>query len=202
MFSDGRVGLAVGDVSGKGVSAALLMATSISLFNASMSHASQPSSLLASLDTELVPYTMARNQNCALCYIDIFGSTLRIANAGGIPPYIRRADGSIEWPDVWGFALGQGLGAELGYSSVTISIAPGDIIVLVSDGVVEATNNSKELFGFERLERTIASGTHVSAQAMVDYILLELNNFVGNTEPHDDATIAAILVRNHVAAQV
>src|SRR4028119_2043461 len=101
------------------------MATSISLFNASMDRATQPSTLLANLDTELVPYTMARNQNCALCYVDILGSTLRIANAGGIPPYIRRSDGSVEWPDVWGFALGQGLGAEAGYRSITLSIAPG-----------------------------------------------------------------------------
>jgi sigma-B regulation protein RsbU (phosphoserine phosphatase) len=166
-----------------------------------MGRATQPSSLLASLDTELVPYTMARNQNCALCYVDILGSTLRIANAGGIPPYIRRGSGAIEWPDVWGFALGQGLGAEVGYQSVTRSIGPGDLIVIVSDGVVEAKNNTNELFGFERLQHTIAAGPCVTAQAMVDYIVMELNRFVGTTEPHDDATIAVIRIHTQTIAQ-
>ncbi len=86
----GRVVLVVGDVSGKGVSAALLMATSISLLNANIVHDAPPSSLLARLDTDLAHYTKPRNQNCALCYIDLNGSVLRVANAGGIPPYVRR----------------------------------------------------------------------------------------------------------------
>jgi serine phosphatase RsbU (regulator of sigma subunit) len=193
-FGDGRVALAVGDVSGKGVSAALLMATSISLFNANMGRKAQPSMLLAQLDTDLVPYTKPRNQNCALCYIEFDGATMRIANAGGVPPYVRRSTGAVEWPEVWGFALGQGLGAEIGYQSMAVQVGLGDVVVLVSDGVVEAKNSDGAMFSFDRLERTIAQGPISSAQEMVDHVVDELTRFVGRTEPHDDVTIAALRI--------
>lgn len=191
----GRVALAVGDVSGKGVSAALLMATSISLLNAKIVLDAPPSSLLARLDTDLAYYTKPRNQNCALCYIDLNGSVLRIVNAGGIPPYVRRAVGGVEWPAAWGFALGQGLGAEIGYQAITLQVGTGDLIVLVSDGVVEATNSSGTMFSFDRLEQAIAGGPVESAKAMVDHVLAEVTRFVGLTEPRDDVTIAALRVK-------
>jgi len=188
-FDDARVALAVGDVSGKGASAALLMATSLSLFNAYVVERDHPAALLAELDRSLLPYTQPRRQNCGLSYVELDGRSLLAVNAGGIPPYVRHGDGRIDWPDARGFALGHGMSATLGYEPRRVPVGPGDMIVLVSDGVVEAMNAGGELFGFERLQAAIAAGPTSSAQAMLDHLIAAVDHFVGATEPHDDGTI-------------
>jgi len=63
---------------------------------------------------------------------------MRVANAGGIPPYIRRVNGGVESLDVSGMPLGIGVGAESGYQAVTAPLFSGDMVILTSDGVVEA----------------------------------------------------------------
>lgn len=191
--------VAVGDVSGKGVSAALLMATSLSQFDASMTLKLSPREQLAYLDQALLPYTRSRRQNCALCYVELTGvntvrPVLKAANAGCIPPYLKHADGSLEWAGIGGFALGQGLGAQMGYQEIRHLLSKGDMIILTSDGLVEATNSTSEMFGFERLEQAIAAGPISSAQAMLDHLKTEIATFVGAAEPHDDITIVVIQV--------
>jgi serine phosphatase RsbU (regulator of sigma subunit) len=117
---------------------------------------------------------------------------LRTANAGCIPPYLKHADGSVEWIDTGGPPLGQGLGARAGYQEVVRQLAPGDMVVLTSDGVVEARGDDDELFGFPRLEAAIAAGPAASPEAMVDHLRREVAAFAGDREPHDDVTIAAL----------
>lgn len=191
--------LAVGDVSGKGVSAALLMATSLSQFDASLSLQLTPTERLAYLDEALLPYTKSRRQNCALCYVELVGVNtvrpmLKAVNAGCIPPYLKHADGSVEWAAIGGFALGQGLGAQLGYQEIRRLLSKGDIIILTSDGLVEANNSAARMFGFERLEQAILTGPTTSAKAMLDHLKAELAAYVGEAEPHDDITIVVVQV--------
>ena len=191
--------LAVGDVSGKGVAAALLMATSLSQFDASLSQNLTPTKRLAYLDKALLPYTKSRRQNCALCYVEIVGVNtvrpiLKAVNAGCIPPYLKHRDGSVEWAAIGGFALGQGLGEQLGYQEISHSLSTGDMIILTSDGLVEATNAASEMFGFERLEQAIISGPTTSAKAMLEHLKAAAAAFVGEAEPHDDITIVVVRV--------
>jgi sigma-B regulation protein RsbU (phosphoserine phosphatase) len=191
--------LAVGDVSGKGVSAALLMATSLSQFDASLSLKLTPTERLAYLDEALLPYTKSRRQNCALCYVELVGvntvrPVLKAVNAGCIPPYLKHADGSVEWAGIGGFALGQGLGAQVGYQEIRHLLAKGDMVILTSDGLVEASNTTSEMFGFERLEQAILTGPTASAQAMLDHLKAEIVAYVGEAEPHDDITIVVAQV--------
>jgi sigma-B regulation protein RsbU (phosphoserine phosphatase) len=191
--------LAVGDVSGKGVSAALLMATSLSQFDASLSLKLTPTERLAYLDEALLPYTKSRRQNCALCYVELVGvntvrPVLKAVNAGCIPPYLKHADGSVEWAGIGGFALGQGLGAQVGYQEIRHVLAKGDMVILTSDGLVEASNTTSEMFGFERLEQAILTGSTASAQAMLDHLKAEIAAYVGEAEPHDDITIVVAQV--------
>ncbi len=192
--------LAVGDVSGKGVSAALLMATCLSQFDASLTMRFTPSERLAYLDKVIMPYTKPRRQNCALCYVEIVGANtvrpvLKVANAGCIPPYLKHPDGSVESPDIGGFALGQGLGMKFGgYQQLSLNLTKGDIIILTSDGVVEAMNEANKMFGFERLEQVIRLGTATSAEAMLDYLNQEIATFTGQAEQHDDMTIVVVKV--------
>jgi sigma-B regulation protein RsbU (phosphoserine phosphatase) len=191
--------LAVGDVSGKGVSAALLMATSLSQFDASLSLKLSPTERLVYLDTALLPYTKLRRQNCALCYVELVGVNtvrpiLKAVNAGCIPPYLKHIDGSLEWAGIGGFALGQGLGAQAGYQEIRHLLSKGDMIILTSDGLVEASNSTSEMYGFERLEQAILTGPTSSAKAMLDHLKTEIVAYVGDAEPHDDITIVVVRV--------
>ena len=191
--------LAVGDVSGKGVSAALLMATSLSQFDASLSLKLPPTKQLAYLDEVLMPYMKSRRQNCALCYVELVGINtvrpmLKAVNAGCIPPYLKHADGSVEWAGIGGFALGQGLGAQAGYQEIRHLLSKGDMIILTTDGLIEASNTSPEMFGFERLEQAILTGPNSSAEAMLDHLKAEIVAYVGEAEPHDDITIVVVQV--------
>lgn len=193
-FDDSRFAVMVSDVAGKGVSAALLMASSLAHIDASLQQNFTPPERLAYLDIAISPYTKARRQNCALCYVEIEklpnrSYTAHIVNAACIPPFIRRAAGGVEWPDVRGFALGLGLGATSGYQQISVNLSRNDLIILVSDGVVEARNADGEMYGFERLEASIASGPTISAIQMMAHIVFDVTRFMGNTEPDDDLTI-------------
>jgi serine phosphatase RsbU (regulator of sigma subunit) len=188
-LGEDRFALAVGDVSDKGMSAALLMAISLAHFDSALTFTRPPHEVLAHLDRSLVRYTKATGQNCALCYVEIDGLTLHIANAGGIPPFVRRASGVVERLDVGGLPLGVGLGSLAGYESTSVALAPEDVVILTSDGVVEAKRAGGELFGFERLERAIAAAPPANPCQMLEHLLGEVSGFVAGAEPHDDLTI-------------
>ena len=119
---------------------------------------------------------------------------LKAANAGCISPIIRRQNNSVEWVEARGMPLGAGLGGILGYDEITVSLETGDLVILTSDGVVEAQNGSKEMFGFDRLEAAVAQGPQTNAQAMLTYLIDTINQFVGDTEPHDDLTIVVVQI--------
>jgi sigma-B regulation protein RsbU (phosphoserine phosphatase) len=156
---------------------------------------------LTHLDQAIALYTRTTGQNCALVYTEITlspadgkGGVMRVANAGCVMPLIRRADGAVMCVEVFGTPLGMELSAEVGYREVEVSLSPGDLIILTSDGVIEATNAPGELFSFDRLEQAVAAGPTASAQAMLDHLKAEIAAFVGQTEPHDDMTIVVLQV--------
>ncbi len=189
--------LAVGDVSGKGVSAALLMATALSRFDASQTLKLGSAEVLAHLDRELAPFTKPRRQSCALCYVEVVGVNtvrpiLRTANAGCIPPYVKHAGGTVEWIDSCGPPLGLGLGSKAGYHEISKRLAKGDLVVLTSDGVVEARDRAGDLFGFDRLEAAIAAGPASRPEAMLEHLKAEVAAFVDGQDAHDDVTIAVL----------
>ncbi len=193
--------LAVGDVSGKGVSAALLMATALSRFDASFARPIGAAERLALLDQALTPYTKPRRQNCALCCVEIVGVNtvhpmLRTANAGCIPPFVKSVDGSVEWVMSEGPPLGCGLGAKSGYAEISKPLAKGDLVVLLSDGAVECRDEKGELFGFERFEEAIATGPADSAEALLEHLRIAVESFCSSSGglPHDDVTLVVARV--------
>ncbi|GEM_PF-5762538 len=192
-----KYALTVGDISGKGVSAALLMAATLSQFDAHIGQNLRPAELLVALDKAIAPYTKPHHKNCGLCYVelDLENFRLGVANAGGIPPYIRRKDGQVEWLDVGGMPLGVGIGAEFGYQEIWATLFAGDLVILTSDGVAEANASTANIFGFERLEQAIANGPISSAEDMLIYLKSAIAEFVGNAEPHDDVTIVVLRVK-------
>lgn len=187
-----RFALAVGDVSGKGVSAALLMSVVLSQFNASLTLPLRPAKRLAHLNASLLPYTKQRYQNCALCYVEIeLGdvSRLHAVNAGCIPPLIKRRRGEIELLEISGLPLGIGFEENMDYQAATVLLHPGDCVLLTSDGVIEASNANDELFGFQRLEKAFADAPMTDAYAILKHFQAVLREFVGECAPHDDLTM-------------
>ena len=120
-----------------------------------------------------------------------------VANAGCIMPMIRHTNGVVRWAEVGGLPLGIGLGSEWGYKEISLALADGDLIILTSDGVVEAKNATGEIFGFERLEYAVVAGPATSAEAMVTHLQTAVVTFVGDTEPHDDLTMVVLQVKTN-----
>jgi len=204
----------IGDVSGKGMSAAMLMAISIASFNTiiqreDMQNAQKDDTttqsytlhdLLSELSKAIAPYTHTTNQNCALAYVEIvrpeqegLPTMVRVANAGCVNPIIRYSNGDVTWVDVGGFPLGTSA-ALLHYPEETLELQHGDLLVLMSDGVIEAINEFGEMFGFERVKETIIAGPHSSAEHMLEHLKRHIAYFVGAMEPHDDLTIIVVQI--------
>ncbi|NJP04938.1 MAG: PAS domain S-box protein [Chloroflexaceae bacterium] len=197
--------VALGDASGKGMPAALLMAVSLASFRSIVGQGLPPSDLLAYLNDALIDYTRTIRQNCALVYADIQHTTsidahgqtthqycLRVANAGCIVPIVKHADGRAEWIDVGGLPLGVELGLDVGYHEVSWSLSPGELVILTSDGVVELTNADGHMFGFDQLEQTVRTGPQGNAEAMLQHLRASIAAFGDEREPHDDLTIVVI----------
>jgi serine phosphatase RsbU (regulator of sigma subunit) len=190
-LSEGRVAIAIGDISGKGVGAALLMALTSSAVESQGRELEHPAQVLEALNQLLAPRLKANHMNAALLFavFDPQQATLRVANAGMIAPVLISHRGN-QFLDVGGLPVGALLGAR--YQEVEVQLDPHDTLLLLSDGVVEAHNLESELFGFDRLESTIASVSPGDVRALVELILAEVYEHMGGAEQHDDITIVAV----------
>jgi serine phosphatase RsbU (regulator of sigma subunit) len=207
----GKYGMAVGDVSGKGMPAALLMAVSLASFDSIIKQNVNPNILLTHLDQAIAFYTRTTRLNCALVYMlleayspddqqtnqadhDHTIYTMTVANAGCIHPIIQRQSGTVEWVNVSGMPLGIGLGAKSGYHEAILPLASGDTVIMCSDGIIEAHNGQGEMFGFERMEETVLNGPQSNADAMLHHIREQVQQFVQEQEAHDDLTLIVVTV--------
>lgn len=192
----------VGDVSGKGISAALLMAASLAQFQATLMLDLTPTERMAYLDRAILPYTSSHRQNCAMCYVELclpndnktaVTVQLQAVNAGAVIPYVLR-NGTMTSLDIGGFALGHGLGSAHGYQMGRVTLSQGDLVVLITDGVVEARNDAGEMFGFERFEQALQSAPVYKAAAVLAHVQATLTEFVRGAEQHDDITIVVVQI--------
>ncbi len=200
-LADNKYAVAVGDVSGKGMPAALLMSAGLASLRSTVRRQPTPEALLYRLNETMSTYTHSTGHNMALVYTEITPPTenapgsLRAVNAGCITPVVRLANGDILWIEVVGLPLGVDLDKKLfEYREKQIDLHKGDMIILVSDGIVEATKADRAMFGFDQLEKTIAAGPNSGAEDMLAHIKSNVNTFINNTRPHDDMTIVVIQV--------
>ena len=153
---DGTLLLVIGDVSGKGVSAAMLVAVLVGAIRSQAEHTSDPSLMLAMLNRRMIGRAGGHFATCLAAEISPSG-TMRIANAGHIPPYINGIELDLEG------SLPLGILDDAEYTTQTLTLQPSDHLTFLTDGVIEATNPAHELFGFDRT-RDI-SAQHASAIA-------------------------------------
>ena len=185
---ENRVMLAVADVAGKSIPAAMLMAT----FQASLKTLSTAQVPLAELASNMNRYACSNSQGglrfttAFLAEYDPVYRTMHYINAGHNNPILRRASGQIERLDVGGLPFG--IMPEVNYDAATITLAPGDWLVIFTDGLVEAVNARDEEYGEARLLTAIEDGKALEPADMLKRLMAELDLFVGNTPQHDDVT--------------
>ncbi len=187
-----RAAVAIGDISGKGVGAALLMALTASTVESQARQFDHPAAVLTALNQLLAPRMKANHMNAALLFaiFDPVERTLRVANAGMIAPVLVSPRGN-RFIEIGGLPVGAFAGAV--YQDEVVRLEPEDAVLLLSDGVVEAHDAQGNLFGFERLAETVTAAQPAgSVQALVEHVLDEVHAFMGATEQHDDITLVAI----------
>ncbi len=197
---DGRLIVALGDVSGKGPAAALLMS---SLHAAVHAHSDMHNSLaktIGAVNRYLVDSTPA-NRFVTLFYaeLDPKNGSLAFLNAGHNPPLIVHAGGTMEQLAAGGLPLG--IMANADFREGKTKLHPGDVLVIYSDGVSEAVNPNGEEFGPTRLYETVARNLDASAAGIRDRIESALTKFCQGTPAADDITLV-ICKRNAESAEV
>jgi serine phosphatase RsbU (regulator of sigma subunit) len=190
-LSEGRAAIAIGDISGKGVGAALLMALTSSAVESQGRELEHPAQVLHALNQLLAPRLKANHMNAALLFavIDPQRRTMNVANAGMIAPVLISREGS-RFIEAGGLPLGAFAGAI--YNEHTVGLSPGDALLFLSDGVVEAHNIQGELFGFERLEATVMETPVGDVRTLVNLVIERVQHFMGAAEQHDDITLVAV----------
>src|SRR5215217_8084426 len=187
----GRLGLVVGDVTDKGVPAALLMATTRSILRGAASHSDSPGRVLELVNELLCP-DIPPNMfvTCLYAVLDPESGHLRYANAGHHVPYLQRGDGVTE---LWATGMPLGLMPAMNYEENEAALEPGDNVLFFSDGLVEAHDPQREMFGFPRLRELLAEQPTDTDAALVDILLAELARFTGDEwEQEDDVTLLTL----------
>jgi sigma-B regulation protein RsbU (phosphoserine phosphatase) len=186
-----HLGIAVADIAGKGLSAALLTATLQALVRSHAPlHASDLGSLAVKVNQHLVEST--DDSRFATLFFGVYDDTkrrLRFLNAGHNPPILVRTtgEGEVRRLDPGGMVLG--FFPDTRYREQAIDLIPGDVLLVFSDGVVEAMNEHGEEFGDGRLVEVLRKHDGLPEGELLQQVLEEVGNFLGPVSPQDDITL-------------
>src|SRR5262245_48557325 len=191
-LSDARIGIAVADVSGKGIPAALFMTLTYSLLRAEAARATDPADVLRNVNHHLLG--MNSTGMFVTVLYGILDSRTRLfhyARAGHDQPIVLTPEGQIRSLP---FAEGQVLGVldNPDLEKGTIPLPTGSTLIIFTDGVTEATNEASELFGMKRLEDAVRSHRHETAHTLADRLLDELRAHRGACQQNDDITLLVL----------
>jgi sigma-B regulation protein RsbU (phosphoserine phosphatase) len=185
--------LIVGDVSGKGVGAALLMANIQATLRARLPLELDLPTLVDTVDRDVAASTPGEVYlTLFIAILDPVRGVMRYVNAGHNPQYVVRADGSLESMPATGLPVGMLPGH--GYEQRTARVHPGDLIFLYTDGATEAEDETGDMFGHERLQAALAAAPKGDAASVLVSIETVVRAFRGTVEPLDDATMMAVRV--------
>ncbi|WLD15440.1 SpoIIE family protein phosphatase [Planctellipticum variicoloris] len=189
---DGRVAVAVGDVAGKGVPAALLMARLHAAGRYHLLSASSAASALTNLNAEIASSGLGyRFITLALAIVDAERHEVTLANAGHLPPVFRHVDGSIEQPGIKESGMPLGILPDQQFQEIRLSLDAGDTLVFYTDGVTEAMDAENRIYGRVRLGETVGLGPP-RVTDLVPAIVEDVEAFGGAHQQRDDLCIVAI----------
>ena len=191
-IDDDKIGFVIADVSGKGVPAAIFMAVSRTLIRATGIRGVTPSECIT-YSNDLLAKESANNMFVTVFYgiYNIKTGEVTYTNAGHNPPYLIKADGTIEQlplsKDIVVGALD-----DFQFSEETLQLEHDDTLLLYTDGVTEAININDEEYGEKRLEETLKDVTQQNCQQIINTVKANVKTFAGEAEQSDDITLLAI----------
>jgi sigma-B regulation protein RsbU (phosphoserine phosphatase) len=201
LLEGNRFCFCVGDVSGKGVPAALYMAVTKTLIKSQANIDLSPSKILSHVNQVL----SADNESCM--FVTLFFGVLNLVNgelvytnAGHNPPYIQRQDGSLTELDK-GHGPAMGVVENLAYKESKTMLQTGDILLAYTDGVTEAMDSQKNLFSDERLISFLKTRSFQSSEDIINATLASVAQFQGEAEQADDLTLLAVQFLGEPEAQ-
>ncbi len=186
---DGHLGFVIGDVTDKGVPAAMVMATTRSVLRGAAEQMVSPGQVLERVNNLLCP-DIPPNMfvTCLYAILDPTSGRLQFANAGHNLPYQRTPDGVVE---LRATGMPLGLMPDMSYEEAEAMLEPGESVLLSSDGLMEAHSRQGEMFGFPRVKELMANLPR--GAVLIDYLLSELAGFAGaEWEQEDDVTLLTI----------
>lgn len=190
-LSNGNMLVALGDVSGKGTAAALLMSSLHAALHAQVVTKIELPEMISAVNNYMAETTPSnRFITLFTTELDTETGSLKFINAGHNPPLIVRADGSVEQLASGGFPLGIIPNAD--YEVGNAALNPGESLIIYSDGVTEAENADGEEFGIEKLSEVLTQNHHRSASGMRDRIELSLSSFTHSAPAGDDITLVIV----------
>ncbi len=202
ILGDGQLGVVVGDVSGKSIPAAMVMVAAQSTIRSEANGHASPAQVLGQSNL-LLQHNMPRGMFVAASYARLNAQSLEMvwANAGQIYPVLLhrvRPTNLNDYPqylETTGAAFPLGLNPGIPYEDQPIRLLPGDTLLFYTDGVIEAMNSARQLYGFERLEALVRSlEANLSPQALIEAVLNDVTIFVASADQHDDITLVAIKI--------
>jgi steroid delta-isomerase-like uncharacterized protein len=190
-LADGHIGIVVGDVSDKGMPAALVMAAARSMLRALAPTSGSPGEVLKRVNDALYPDIPSEMfVTCFYCILHPTSGQLIYANAGHDLPYIRRRSGE-DTQELRARGMPLGMMPEMNYEEKEASLREGESALFYSDGLVEAHDPKGEMFGFPRLQSLAAQ--HNKERSLVDFLMDELRSFTGDGwEQEDDITLLTL----------
>jgi len=188
---DGKMLIALGDVSGKGTAAALLMSSLHAAIHAQVAAKTSLHQMIKSVNQYLAENTPTnRFVTLFAAELDPETGVLNYINAGHNPPLIGRADGTVHQLDAGGFPLGILPGAEFEIGQTKLDL--GEALVIYSDGVSEANNLNGDEFGMERLIQVVSKNLQASASGLRDKVESALSAFTQTAPANDDITLVIV----------
>ncbi len=186
------IGFTIADVSGKGVPAAIFMAVARTLLRATGIRAVSPAECMT-YSNALLSQEAVNNMFVTMFYgiYNIRTGEVTYANAGHNPPYLVRADGSVEMLPL-SKDIVAGAFDDFQYSQESLQLEPGDTLLLYTDGVTEAINTEDKEYGEGRLEKQLAQCSNLSCQEIIDKVKEDVKAFAGEAEQSDDITLFAL----------
>jgi sigma-B regulation protein RsbU (phosphoserine phosphatase) len=192
-YGPGLTAIVLGDVSGKAAPAALFSALISGIMRSAAQQRLEPAQMLAQLN-DAIQERKLESQYVTMLFAlwDDKNRSLQVANSGAVQPIFCRS-GEPATVRAEGFPLG--MFPNVSYEEINVAAEPGDVIVFVSDGILDAENAESEMYGQERLSELLCSHREHAAQQIADTILADVSRFQGEQERFDDETIIVLKVR-------
>jgi len=191
-LADGKVGIAIGDISGKGLRAAMNAVLAAGILHDAAPMESSCGSVLFRLNSHLCPL-MERRMFTAFSFaiLDHNASVIQWSNAAQPLPLVKR-NVAVSEAEVDG-ELPLGMAPDVKYPDYELKLQSGDLVIFYTDGIIEAENEAEEMYGTERLLNLVASiNSAANAEGVIEGILQDVSDFAGSAQQYDDMTVVVI----------